>query len=599
MLKALYDYALRHDLALPPGYVSKTVKAYIALSTTSDYLGIVMGDDAPIPCPDIGSLANSKDKSNVIVEKRSVAIPDEPTAKSEFFRNALKSAAETEPMLNICADALLDPDRSRRIRSLLDENKIKASDRISFQVDGQPVVGLDAVKDWWQTYRRSFRNSDDKPQSICLITGSPTVPQTTTASIQGLRVVGGHASGDALICFDKAAFCSYGLKQGANAPVSETAFGAVKSALDKLLEDAPVLAGMKFVHWYDTDVEPEEDPILQSDNLFAGMADEDDGDEEEDETPSSLEQEQAERAARRKADRLVESVKTGERDVLLGNTNYHILLLTGVGGRVMIRRYEQGSYRQLKERLEQWNQDLELINPFGSGTIPSCKLTARLLRLLSYQKVDREPFKRLGKELAGITPSVLMSILSGTTLPDAVAVRSLQYIRSQMFLDEDETNRDRRLFEIGWACQWLKVWLVRNQKKGAVIMSEYNAQASDPAYQSGAMMAIYAAIQNAASPDVNVTVVQRYYASAIQTPALVIGRLSQLSVHHLGKIENRWLANYYKTLLEETSAKIEGPIPTVLRLEEQSAFALGYYQMSARLNQEKAQRIAAKKQQSD
>lgn len=123
---------------------------------------------------------------------------------------------------------------------------------------------------------------------------------------------------------------------------------------------------MKFVHWYDTDVEPEEDPILQSDNLFAGMADEDDGDEEEDEAPSSLEQEQAERAARRKADRLVESVKTGERDVLLGNTNYHILLLTGVGGRVMIRRYEQGSYRQLKERLEQWNQDLELINPFGS-----------------------------------------------------------------------------------------------------------------------------------------------------------------------------------------------------------------------------------------
>ena len=195
---------------------------------------------------------------------------------------------------------------------------------------------------------------------------------------------------------------------------------------------------------------------MQSDNLFAGMADEDDGDEEEDEAPSSLEQEQAERAARRKADRLVESVKTGERDVLLGNTNYHILLLTGVGGRVMIRRYEQGSYRQLKERLEQWNQDLELINPFGSGTIPSCKLTARLLRLLSYQKVDREPFKRLGKELAGITPSVLMSILSGTTLPDAVAVRSLQYIRSQMFLDEDETNRDRRLFEIGWACQWLK-----------------------------------------------------------------------------------------------------------------------------------------------
>lgn len=31
MLKALYDYALRHDLTLPAGYINKTVKAYILL----------------------------------------------------------------------------------------------------------------------------------------------------------------------------------------------------------------------------------------------------------------------------------------------------------------------------------------------------------------------------------------------------------------------------------------------------------------------------------------------------------------------------------------------------------------------------------------
>ena len=55
------------------------------------------------------------------------------------------------------------------------------------------------------------------------------------------------AQGDALICFDKDAFCSYGLKQAANAPVSEEAFAGVKAALDELLKGAPVLAGMKFV----------------------------------------------------------------------------------------------------------------------------------------------------------------------------------------------------------------------------------------------------------------------------------------------------------------------------------------------------------------
>lgn len=31
MLKALYDYGLRRQLTLPPGFIEKTVKAYISL----------------------------------------------------------------------------------------------------------------------------------------------------------------------------------------------------------------------------------------------------------------------------------------------------------------------------------------------------------------------------------------------------------------------------------------------------------------------------------------------------------------------------------------------------------------------------------------
>lgn len=93
--------------------------------------------------------------------------------------------------------------------------------------------------------RRLLRREKDK--APCPITGRPTIPTATVPPISGLSVVGGHAQGDALICFDKDAFCSYGLKQAANAPVSEEAFAGVKAALDELLKGAPVLAGMKFV----------------------------------------------------------------------------------------------------------------------------------------------------------------------------------------------------------------------------------------------------------------------------------------------------------------------------------------------------------------
>ena len=66
MLKALYDYGMRRQLALPPGFVEKTIKAYISLSEHDDHVSVYLGDGEAVPCPDIGSLANGKDKSNVL-----------------------------------------------------------------------------------------------------------------------------------------------------------------------------------------------------------------------------------------------------------------------------------------------------------------------------------------------------------------------------------------------------------------------------------------------------------------------------------------------------------------------------------------------------
>lgn len=42
----------------------------------------------------------------------------------------------------------------------------------------------------------------------------------------------------------------------------------VKSALDDLLKDAPILAGMKFVHWFDREIAQEEDPFCTLDFGF-------------------------------------------------------------------------------------------------------------------------------------------------------------------------------------------------------------------------------------------------------------------------------------------------------------------------------------------
>lgn len=598
MLRSLYDYAIRNSLTIPPGFAKKTVKAYISVSSRSSYCGVTMGDGQAEICPDIGSAAKGPKACNVLVEKRSVVFSEEPSEKNAFFLKSLRDAAAADPRLKACVSVLEKKKSLMFLHKELDTLKIKPGDRIGFQVDGEPITRFDPVIQWWSSYRKQFSKEKGEATVRCLITGEKTIPTVTPAEIQGLISVGGHPSGDKLICFDKPSFCSYGLKKAENAPVSEEAFAAVKSALDRLLEQAPrAIGGMRFVHWFDKELPNELNPIKQSEDFF-GLRAEDDEEGAEEPEETAYEQRQKERDALHQADLLIDGVTGRETEIELSKVSYHILLLSGVTGRVMVRRYETGTYAELKKSLDQWHKDLSLTNAVGTALIPGCKLNARLFKLLKLQdrKTDiKKMFERLNKELSGVTPAILLAILTGTQLPDSVAVRSLQYIRSRMLgADEDETPDDV-LRDVGRCCQWLKVWLIRSRKKGEVIMSSYNPNYESAAYQCGAMMAIYSAIQSKAYPDVNVTIVQRYYASAIQTPALVMGRLSQLSVHHLEKIENKWLAGEYEKRLSEISSRIPKMIPTTLNLEEQAEFALGYYQMNAEINKEKQARIAAKK----
>ena len=130
MLKALYDYGVRRQLALPPGFAGKTMKAYISLSESDDHVSVYLGGDEPVPCPDIGSLANGKDKSNVLAEKRSVVIPEEPGSKSTFFLEALRSAAEEEPLLKVCVRALETPELAAAVRAAARRPEKKSSREI-------------------------------------------------------------------------------------------------------------------------------------------------------------------------------------------------------------------------------------------------------------------------------------------------------------------------------------------------------------------------------------------------------------------------------------------------------------------------------------
>jgi len=118
---------------------------------------------------------------------------------------------------------------------------------------------------------------------------------------------------------------------------------------------------------------------------------------------------------------------------------------------------------------------------------------------------------------------------------------------------------------------------------GETLQPVLNENYPDPAYQCGRLMAVLAELQRAALGDVGAGVVQRYYAAASATPALVLGRLIRTSQFHLNKLENRDERARFEEKIMGISNNLKNGIPVTLTLEAQSLFALGYYQQLADL----------------
>ena len=84
-------------------------------------------------------------------------------------------------------------------------------------------------------------------------------------------------------------------------------------------------------------------------------------------------------------------------------------------------------------------------------------------------------------------------------------------------------------------------------------------------------------------PENNVGIAERYFAAAMASPGLVIGKLAQLSQYHLAKLE-KGRAVYFEKLLTEIYQAVGGQkIPTALTMMQQTEFALGYYQQRAEI----------------
>lgn len=600
MLHALLDYAQRESLAAEPGFKLKTVRWLLVFSPDGRFLGVqdLRGDDRKSKgrdfrlCPDLTQpelIAAGAGARHFLVDGLDVVtlltkdgqIDEKLIAKHEYFANLLDQASSSVPQLAAIVTALGDTATVEEIRAKLIEHKAKPTELATFAVPGEGddaavLVERDDWHPWWRSFRtqlaaarqkkgpkkgRKSKGDDAGTRKMrCLLSGELVDPQPTHNKISGLSDVGGQGAGDVLAGFDKDAFRSFGFAQAANAAMSETMVKTYTTALNDLIKRrSHRLAGVKVVYWYSDRVEEDDDVLAQ---VLAGI--DVSQPDEADETPSDAVEARERHHAESRAKRLLDAIRSGDdRALRLADFRYYALTLSANSGRVVIRDWMEGSFEELVRVVNAWFADLSIVSRDGKRPIDAHKFAAVLAA----------PLRDLKDAPAPLVAALWRCVLKGQPIPYQVMAQTLYRVR--LDLVQDVAPRHARYGLLKAFCN--------REERTPNMSTELNEFETHPAYVCGRIMAILARIQHAALGDIGAGVVQRYYAAASATPALVLGRLVRTAqIAHLPKIGSKGLQIWFENQLADTWAKLSQTPPAVLNLEGQTLFAMGYYHQRAK-----------------
>ena len=366
--------------------------------------------------------------------------------------------------------------------------------------------------------------------SQCLVSGLTTRIARLHPSIQG--VAGAPSTGATIVTFNYPAFKSYGLLQGQNAPVGVYAAFAYTTALNKLLRynsTSVTRAGTTTVVFW-AGQETANEAVLC--NLMSSMA----GDEPWRDGVTIAD--------------LYAAPQPGVPPPVEDTTPFFILALSAESGRLTMRFFHQDTVAGMARSLVRWFDELTI-----APIMPPLSL-AGLLCGISIQGDIKNAPPLLGSEL-------LRSAYTGMPLPHQLLAEAL--VRSAV--EQGPTHERVSL---------LKSYLMRNY--GRNITVALDPDDIDPSYRLGRLFAVLENLQKTAV-NTNRTIRDSYWSAASSMPATIFPHLLDLAVVHLMKIkQNRIaLALWFERRIGEIAAALPTSLPTLMTLEMQGRFAIGYW----------------------
>lgn len=414
------------------------------------------------------------------------------------------------------------------------------SANLVFRFDGSYIHEDADVCNAWQNYK----NTNASGEIIrCIVTGQETALARLHPSIKGVR--GAQSSGASLVSYNAPAFCSYQKEQGQNAPTGEYAAFAYGAALNYLIAerkqhpfyigDTLVLcwaegADSAYSNFFDLCMNGNQDAYRQED------------------VAAILEALTQGRAA------------TFDETLLNAEKPFYVLGISPNAARLSVRFFLRNSFGGLLKNVAEHQRRLSIVKP-SYERFDQISLWAMLNETVNQNAKTKAP-------APGMAGEVLRAILNNTLYPATLLNGVILRIRA-----DREINRNRAAM--------IKAFYLKNPhpefpNPEEVFTVSLNPESSSIPYQLGRLFAVLEEIQNAANPNVNTTIKDKYFNSASATPATVFPILENLSQKHLRKLATGNRVRLDK-LKQDIMMHLNTEYPVRLSLPEQGAFQIGYY----------------------
>lgn len=558
ILTKLKEYA-ENRMDLPPTmYGENKIAWYIDLTTDAEFEGFIplKSKEAKrgiaMITPHIGRSSGVKPKlladtaEYVLGVGRETSKPERVEECHKQFKALIQQCAnETEEtVLQTIAHFLNSSELDKAKAELPPE--FDPSDTLTFRIAGKipanAAENWDKIQQFWANYtsgETTDSSNKSNPEMTCLITGDvTTVEQRLPFKIKG--IIGGQASGTALVSANSSAFESYGLKNSLTSPISKDAAEKFAKALNSLIgneqEQSRIYIGSTvYVFW--TREETSFNPLS-----FLDKPD-----------PQAVEN-------------LLKSPLTAKPASSLKANQFYGLSLTANNARAVVRDWLETTVPNVEANLKAWFERQRIVDPYGAEyrPLPTYTLAASI-------------YRDAAKEMQPNVPTALIrNAIYGDRLP---------YDLLNKLIRRNRVERD-----ITYPRAMLTKLIFSSDSKTQNMMTDMEQLNLNPhleggdrsAYYCGRLLAVLETIQRKAIGSVNASLTDRYYGAASSTPANVFGNLMKNSVNHLAKLRKQMPGTYnaLERRLEEVTVNLP-TFPKTLNPQQQGLFALGYYHQRA------------------